>query len=508
MDAAVVASIALLAGAFIGAGVARAATRSRVADATAALQAERTAVAAERDALSAERDGLRAERDGLRAERDAAAAERDRLSGERTVIVAERDQLRAERDAASQQLHLTSARLVEAQTLLKSQEQVEAQLTQTFARMSTESLQATHQQLLSLADDRFRQAGKPLNETLAKVEAQLREIEKDRAGAQRELAQQIQFVRTTGEQLKNETAALVNTLRKPQARGQWGELTLRRCLEHAGMLDRCDFVEQESFATSEGTLRPDLVVHLVGGKNIVVDAKVTLAAFLDAHEATDEATREERLTAHAKHLRQHVDSLAAKAYWEHLSPAPEFVVLFVPGDAFLASALDRDAMLLEDALRKRVHIATPTTLISVLRTVAYAWQQQALADHAREVFDLGKELHKRLGTMGGHVDKLGRSLTRAVNDYNSTVGSLESQVMSTARKLNEMNVVDEPLVELSGIDDTVRPLTKPELVASAEQARAVVTIAPSGPLGEDRDRLEDYGLTDEPDVPKDRRTGS
>ncbi len=461
-------------------------------------QIARARGAREADTARAERDAAMSDREQLRGELISAGTERDRA-------VAERSELRAERDAAAQRASLAEQELAATNARLQALAEAEAQLKDTFARMSSEALQANRQQFLELADDRFRQAGRPLTETLGKVESQLREIEQKRESAQAVLAQQIQFVRSTGDQLRAETAALVSALRKPQARGQWGELTLRRCLEHAGMLDRCDFVEQGSVATSDGLLRPDLVVKLVGEKNIVVDAKVTLSAFLEAHEASDDAVREERLNAHAKHLRQHVDALAAKAYWEHLSPAPEFVVLFVPGDAFLAAALDRDATLLEDAFRKRVHIATPTTLISVLRTVAYAWQQQALADNAREVFELGRELYKRLGTMGGHVDRLGRSLTSAVDHYNKTVGSLESQVMSTARRLNEMQVTDEPLRELSGLEDTVRPLTKAELVEAAEEAAALVAIPP---LTDDLHRLDDYGINAANETERDRRTGS
>jgi DNA recombination protein RmuC len=454
-------------------------------------QIARTRAHGAAEALRAEHDGALAERDRLRGELDRLRGEFDRLRGELEGTSAERDRVRGELDCAT--------------TELKTQEQLETQLRESFSRMSSEALQASRQQLLELADDRFRQAGRPLTETLGKVEAQLREIEQKREGAQAALAQQIQFVRTTNEQLRAETAALVSALRKPQARGRWGELQLRRCVELAGMTERCDFVEQASIVTADGTLRPDMIVRLVGGKNIVVDSKVTLSAYLEAYESADDAVAEERLLAHARHLRQHVDSLASKAYWSQLSPAPEFVVLFVPGDPFLAAALDRDPALIDDAFGKRVHIATPTTLISVLRTVAYAWQQQALADHAREVFELGRELYKRLGTMGGHVEKLGRSLTSAVNNYNNTVGSLESQVLSTARKLNEMKVTDEPLKELAGLEDTVRPLTKPELVAAAEAAPALVAIPP---LGDDLRRLDDYGINVRNESESDRRTGS
>ncbi len=329
---------------------------------------------------------------------------------------------------------------------------------------------------------------------------QLRQIEQARAAAQATLKEQIESVRKTGDDLKHETAMLVSALRKPQARGRWGELQLRKCLEHAGMTDRCDFTEQASVTTADGILRPDVVVRLVGGKSIVVDSKVTLAAYLEAHDATDDDVREERLAAHARHLRTHVEQLAAKSYWSQFSPAPEFVVLFVPGDPLLAAALDRDPAILEDAFAKRIHIATPTTLISVLRTCAYAWQQDALAANAREVFDLGRELYKRLGTLGDHVDKLGRSLSGAVKAYNGTVGSLERQVLVTARKLNDLQVVDAVLDPPTAVEEPVRPLGAPELVSAAEQARAVVALPAADTV--DLDRPEDYGVV-APEAPID-----
>jgi DNA anti-recombination protein RmuC len=303
-------------------------------------------------------------------------------------------------------------------------------------------------------------------------------------------------MRVAGDSLRVETTALVNALSKPQARGRWGELQLRKCVEFAGMSDRCDFTEQTSVATSDGLLRPDLIVRLTGGKNIVVDSKVTLAAYLEAHEATDELVREQRLDAHARHLRKHVDQLAAKSYWAQFSPTPEFVMLFVPSDAFLAPALDRDPTLLEHALDKRVHIVSPTSLVSALRTVAYTWQQEALADNAREVFELGRELYKRLGTLGGHLDRLGRSLTRSVESYNKTVGSLERNVLVTARKLNTLEVVDHSLTGPMPIEEPIHPLGATELVTSAEDGRAVVALPRrTEPLGGDElDYADDYGI--------------
>src|SRR3954447_19427088 len=429
-----------------------------------------------------------------------AHAEREAARAGRDAARTETAQVRAERDALTQELRTAQAAASDAQARLESEraaaaeklaliEQAQVQLKETFASLSQDALRKNNEQFLDLADAKFKQAGAPLTETLTKVELQMREIEKERAGAQQALVQQIERVRLSGEELRHETAALVSALRKPQARGRWGELQLRRCVEFAGMTDRCDFTEQTSVATSDGMLRPDMVIRLVGGKSIVVDSKVTLAAYLEAHDATDDVVRDERLTAHARHLRNHVDQLAAKAYWSQFSAAPEFVVLFVPGDAFLAAALDRDPSILDDAFAKRIHIATPTTLISVLRTCAYAWQQDALAANAREVFDLGRELYKRLGVMGGHMHRLGKSLTSSVDNYNKTIGSFEKNVLVTARKLKDLKVVDDDIADPRPVEEAVRPVAAAELVADAESSRAIVAL-PSGEL----DRPEDYGL--------------
>jgi DNA recombination protein RmuC len=246
------------------------------------------------------------------------------------------------------------------------------------------------------------------------------------------------------------------------------------------MSARCDFDEQASVTGDDGLLRPDLVVRLAGGKTVVVDSKVTLAAYIEAHETLDDAYAEQRLQAHARHLRDHVKALSAKSYWTQFANTPEFVVLFVPGEAFLAPALERDPTLLEDAMDKRVVIATPTTLMTMLRTIAYAWQQEALADNAREVFDLGRELYARLGKLGEHVDKLGRSVERVVKDYNTAVGSLESRVLVTARRLNALEVVDADLPTARAVDEAVKPLGAPELTASADEAsRPVYLVAPT-----------------------------
>ena len=311
----------------------------------------------------------------------------------------------------------------------------------------------------------------PLREALGKVESHLRELEHDRVSAYASLTEQVGFMRSTGEALRDQTASLVNALRAPQARGRWGEMQLRRVVELAGMVEHCDFTEQASVTGDEGTLRPDLVVHLAGGKQVVVDAKVSLAAYLDAAESRDPDLIEARMRAHTRHLREHVRGLAAKEYWRAFEPTPEFVVLFVPGDSFLAPALERDPQLLEDAIVLRVLIATPTTLIAMLRTIAYSWQQEALTANARSVFEVGRELYRRLGTLGGHVDRLGRALTRSVEDYNGLVGSLERTVLVQARRMVDLQVTDADLAAPRSVDAAPRPLGAAELLSDVERSR-------------------------------------
>ena len=329
-------------------------------------------------------------------------------------------------------------------------------------------LERTMRERTALADgklaERFDVEGLvgPMRETLARVEQQLRESDMARTRSHAELTQQVEFARQSADQLRRETQALVTALRRPEARGRWGELQLRRVVELAGMAAHCDFDEQ---VIIDGGLRPDMVVRLAGGKNVVVDSKVSLAAYLEAASTADDASREARLEAHARHLRAHVDQLGAKAYWTALPETPEFVILFIPGEAFLAPALERDPGLLEHALGRRVHIATPTTLVSMLRTAQYAWQQQALSENARAVFELGRELHERLSGMGRHLERVGKSLTAAVGAYNQTVGSLESRVLVSARRLTELGIVEAELSAPAAVTESARPLSAPELIA-------------------------------------------
>jgi DNA recombination protein RmuC len=355
------------------------------------------------------------------------------------------------------------------------------QLADRFQALSAQALDASTRRFLEMAEGRLgaanaRAAGEletrraavehlvdPLKETLARVEAQLRDSDAARRASHAALTEQVAVARQSSEQLRIQTQALVTALRRPEARGRWGEMQLRRVVELAGMSARCDFDEQVGVTTDEGAQRPDMVIRLAGGKNIVVDSKVSLAAYLEAAESGDESVRDTRLTAHARHLREHVDRLAAKAYWAALSPAPEFVVLFIPGEAFLAPALEHDPGLLEHAMGHRVHIATPTTLVTMLRTAQYAWQQTALSENARAVFDLGRELYDRIAGLGKPVDRLGRALTNAVSAYNQAVGSLESRVLVSARRLNQLGVVDGELDTPGLVEQTTRALSAPEL---------------------------------------------
>ncbi|MCW2622403.1 MAG: recombination protein RmuC [Frankiales bacterium] len=323
---------------------------------------------------------------------------------------------------------------------------------------------------LALRQERVSRVVEPLQEQLHRVESQLRHLEAERAHQLGELSAQVGHVRDGSERLSRETASLVTALRRPQARGLWGELQLRRVVELAGMQQHCDFDEQVTVQHQDGLLRPDLVVQLPEGRCVVVDAKVTLAAYLEAAEAEDDATRADRTRAHARHLRQHVDRLADKAYWARLGRSPEFVVLFLPGEAFLGPALEVDPGLLEHALLRRVHLATPTTLVTLLRAVAHGWRSASLAQDAQAVLDAGREVHGRLGTLAGHLDKLGRSLTGSVNAYNATVGSLERSVLPSARRMSGLGVTGAELLTPREVEEVAKPVTAPVLLADEDVA--------------------------------------
>jgi len=334
----------------------------------------------------------------------------------------------------------------------------ERELADAFKALSADALKSNNQAFLDLArqnlasfqeqargDLAARQQAvatlvKPLAETLDKLNTQQREMEQLRSGAYAGLTEQVKGLLAAQHDLKSETHRLVTALRRPEVRGRWGEVQLRRVVEMAGMLDHCDFFEQE--ATTDGR-RPDMVVRLPGGKSVVLDSKAPVAAYLEAVEAEHEDTRQRALARYAQHVRTHVQQLAAKAYWEQFASAPEFVVLFLPGEAFFGAALREDPDLIEYASEKKVILATPTTLLALLKAVYYGWRQEALADNARQVSQLGAQLYERLSKLGEHWNSVGKNLGQAVKAYNDATGSLESRVLVTARKFEELQVAAE-----------------------------------------------------------------
>lgn len=328
----------------------------------------------------------------------------------------------------------------------------------------------------TVADDAQTAAAlSPLRDALGRVEQQVQTLERDRQEQYGRLTTHLGEVAERTASLHRETASLAGALNSSTARGAWGELQLRRVLEHAGLLARCDFDEQVSAVTRhEVRIRPDVVVRLPGERVLVIDAKAPMTSFLEAQaDGLDATQRADALAAHARALRGHVDTLAAKAYWSAFDNAPEMVVCFVPADAMLADALASDPALMDRALSRKVVLASPSTLMALLRTVALAWQHDALTSNARELLELGRQLHERLGTMGKHVATMGTSLRRSVETYNQLVGSLESRVLATGRKMTELGLADSELPEVPPLEVTPRSLSAPELLdaATAEDAR-------------------------------------
>jgi len=316
---------------------------------------------------------------------------------------------------------------------------------------------------------------KPIRESLEKVDGKLGEIEKARVGAYAELSTQVKgLVDTHIPMLRNETANLVKALRQPTVRGRWGEIQLKRVVEMAGMLDHCDFVEQENRTTEDGRLRPDMIVKLPGGKQIVVDAKAAVSAYLDSIEATDETVQRARLVDHARQVRTHMTALGRKTYWDQFQPSPELVIMFLPGEMFFSAALQQDPELIEFGVNEKVIPATPTTLIALLRAVAYGWRQEALAQNAQEVADLGRQLYERIATLAKHWGDVGNRLDLAVKAYNDSVGTLETRVLVSARRLRDLKAAPENL-EIgiaTPLDRATRGLQAMEFVAKPDTSDA------------------------------------
>ncbi len=360
--------------------------------------------------------------------------------------------------------------------------QAEARMREAFGALSAEALRQNNRSFLELAEAKLgdvqRSAAaelelrrhavdelvKPIGAALERVDGRIREVEKERAASYAGLIEQLKAMARSQQALQAETGNLARALRAPQVRGRWGEIQLRRVVELAGMVDYCDFEEQVTAAGESGSLRPDLVVRLPGGKTVVVDAKAPMAAYLDAMDGPgDETERERLLRDHARQVRDHMVALGSKAYWNQFQPAPDFVVMFLPGETFFSAACRHDPALIEFGVSQQVIPASPTTLIALLRAIAYGWRQERIAQNAQEISELGRQLHERVGTMAGHFEDLRRALDRAVDSYNRTVGSLETRVLATARRFRELGVGGEELGEGMTIEQTTRGLMAPEL---------------------------------------------
>ena len=350
-------------------------------------------------------------------------------------------------------------------------ESSERKLADTFKSLATDALDAANRSFLTLADQKLGAVVAPVNESLGKLDHEIRAIEGARREAYGALGEQIGNLLIAQKELRSEAINLTRALRAPSVRGRWGEIQLKRVVEMAGMLERCDFFQQANAIKDDGRLRPDLRVQLPGNKNIIVDAKVPLQAYLEALEATSEESRQEKMRQHAQQVRSHMAALSAKSYWDQFQQTPEFVILFLPGEPFFSAALEQDPSLIEQGVAQRVILATPTTLISLLRAVSYGWRQEQLAENAQRISEMARELADRFATMIEHLRRVGGSIKSSVAAFNDAVGSFESRVMPWARRFRDLGVAGKKeLGELERIDLSPREPTafenQSELLAS------------------------------------------